>query len=69
MFNYFIEHWANLAKNRPFIQLNNFCSLLKLKGVAKTCQGLASAPPRHTLNEALQSVFFTYYIRYNSMTV
>ena len=30
-----------------------FCSGQKLKGVAKSCLGVASAPPHHTLNEAL----------------
>ena len=27
--------------------------LLNVQGVAKSCQGGVSAPPRHTLNEAL----------------
>ena len=52
---FLIEHGANLAKNKPVYQvLYFFCSGLKLKGVAKSCQGVASALPRHTLNEALQ---------------
>ena len=33
-----------------------FCIGLKLKDVAKYFRGVASAPPRHTLNEALQCV-------------
>ena len=42
-----------MAKNRPVYQLIIFCSGRKLKGVAKYYQGVASAPPSHTLNDAL----------------
>ena len=37
-----------------------FYSGLKLKDEAKFCQGVASAPPRHTLNEALPVVRFLH---------
>ena len=41
---------------RPRIgQVYSFCSGLILKGVARSYQGVASTPPRHTLNEALLS--------------
>ena len=47
------KHGQDEASLPAFVEI---CCGLKLKGVAKYCQGVANAPPRHTLNEALPIV-------------
>ena len=54
------QTWPRIAQ---FTSFYKFCVGLKLKGVAKSIQCEAGAPPRHTLNEALMSIQIIMYLR------